>query len=214
MARLPDIIMDQTIDSIVNKTHQIKGKISELVTSYQYPNNNKSQILLAYHSLLAEHHSAIFLLVQNSLYGSAFALVRSLYELLYRAHWVIGCATEKQVEEILEGKDIYPKMYIMVKEIDTAFGIGNYFQNIKKNSWGPMNDYTHSGLRQISRRFEDNEVSPNYETGEIIEVLDGINIALILMGLVFFKEFRKEKAFKVCGEILAEYTADNQQATS
>jgi len=203
--------MEPAINSIIKKTHQFKGKIGDLVTSYEYPNDNKSQILLAYKSLIVEHHNAIFLLVQNALNGSAFALVRSLYEPFYRAHWVVGCATDEQVDKILEGKDVFPKMSVMVEEIDAAFGIGDFFQNIKKNSWGPMNDYTHSGLRQISRRFENNEVSPNYSTEEIIEVLDGINIALILMALVFFKFFRKEDAAKDVEQILYEYSEDKKQ---
>jgi hypothetical protein len=112
-------------------------------------------------------------------------LVRSFYEALYRAHWIIGCASEKQIDEVLKGKDIFPKMYEMVEKIDTAFGIGDFFQNIKKNSWGPMNDYTHSGIRQIGRRFKYDAVEPNYETGEIVEVLNGINVALMLMAIVF-----------------------------
>lgn len=203
--------MEPRISSISEKTSAFKGKLSDLVTGYEYPTDNKSQILLAYHSILAEHHSAIFLLVQNDLHGSAFALVRALYEPLYRAHWIVGCANEAQIDKILEGKDIFPKMYEMVKEIDDAFGIGGFFQNIKKNSWGPMNDYTHSGLRQIGRRFKDNEVAPNYETDEVIEVLDGINIALMLMALLSFKSFGKEEAVKKVEEMLTEYSSGNNQ---
>jgi hypothetical protein len=203
--------MEPRINSIIEKTSDFKGKLSDLVTCYEYPTDNKSQILLAYHSIIAEHHSAIFLLVQNDLHGSAFALVRTLYEPLYRAHWIVGCANEAQVDKILEGKDIFPKMYEMVKEIDDAFGIDGFFQNIKKNSWGPMNDYTHSGLRQIGRRFKDNEVAPNYETDEVIEVLDGINIALMLMALLFFKVFSKEEAVKKVEQMLTEYSSGKNQ---
>lgn len=82
---------------------------------------------------------------------------------------------------------------------------------IKKNSWGPMNDYTHSGSRQISRRFKNNEVSPNYETEEIIEVLNGINIALILLGIVFFRFFGKEDAAREVEHTLDEYSEDKKQ---
>ncbi|MDP2991754.1 MAG: hypothetical protein Q8N82_00150 [Deltaproteobacteria bacterium] len=202
--------MEPEINSIVEKTTKFKRKLGDLVTRYEYPKDPKSQIILAYHSIISEHHSAIFLLIQNELHGSAFALVRSLYEPLYRAHWVVGCASDKQVAELLEDKNIFPKMYDMVKEIDAAFGIGNFFQNIKKNSWGPMNDYTHSGVRQIGRRFKDNEVAPNYETAEIVEVLNGINIALMLIALLFFKAFGKNEAATEVEKMLAEYTAKHK----
>ncbi len=74
-----------------------------------------------------------------------------------------------------------------------AFGIGNFFQNIGKNSWGPMNDYTHSGIRQIGRRFKYNVVEPNYESCEIVEVLNGINVTLMLMAIVFLRRLEKLK---------------------
>jgi hypothetical protein len=198
--------MEPKIYSIFEKTTKFKKKLGDLTTRYEYPTDTKSQILLAYHSILAEHHTAIFLLIQNELHGSAFALVRSLYEPFYRAHWIIGCATDKQVTQVLKGKDVFPKMYDMVEKIDAAFGIGEFFQNIKRNSWGPMNDYTHSGILQIGRRFKDNEVDPNYGTEEIVEVLNGINLALILMALVFFKKFGKLEAVSEVEKMLIEYT--------
>ena len=198
--------MEPELHSIFGKTTKFKRKLGDLVTSYEYPTDPKSQFLLAYHSIMAEHHDAIWLLIQNGLHGSAFALVRSFYEPLYRAHWIIGCATDKQIDEVLKGKDIFPKMYEMVEKIDTAFGIGDFFQDIKKNSWGPMNDYTHSGIRQIGRRFKHYAVEPNYETGEIVEVLNGINVALMLMAIVFFKTFGKIEAASEVEKMLNEYT--------
>jgi len=198
--------MEPKIQSIFEKTIKFKRKLGDLVTSCEYPTDPKSQILLAYHSIMAEHHDAIWLLIQNNLNGSAFALVRCLYELLYRAHWIIGCATAEQVDEVLKGKNIFPKMHEMAEKIDAAFGIGDFFQNIKKNSWGPMNDYTHSGLRQIGRRFKYDAVEPNYETGEIIGVLNGINIALMLMAIVFFKAFGKVEAASEVEKMFIEYT--------
>lgn len=198
--------MEPEIHSIYEKTSKFKKKLGDLVKSYEYPTDPKSLIILAYHSILEEHHEAIWLLIQNDLNGSAFALVRSFYEALYRAHWIIGCASAKQIDEVLKGKDIFPKMYEMMKKIDTAFGIGDFFQNIKKNSWNPMNDYTHSGIRQISRRFKYNVVEPNYETGEIVEVLNGINVALMLMAIVFFKTFGKIEASNAVEKMLTEYT--------
>lgn len=198
--------MEPEIHLIYEKTVKFKKKLGDLVTSYEYPTDPKSQILHAYHSIMAEHHDAIWLLIQKDLNGSAFALVRSFYEALYRTHWIIGCASAKQIDEVLKDKDIFPKMYEMVENIDAAFGIGNFFQNIKKNSWGAMNDYTHSGIRQIGRRFKYNAVEPNYETGEIVEVLNGINVALMLMAIVFLKTFGKIEAARDVEKMLTEYT--------
>lgn len=199
--------MELEIRSLLEKTTRFKRSLGALVTAHEYPTDPKRQLLLAYHSIMSEHHEAICLLIKNGLDGSAFALVRSFYEPFYRAHWIVGCASPKQIDELLHGKDIFPKMHEMVEQIDSAFGIDDFFQNIKKSSWGSMNDYTHSGLRQIGRRFRGNLVEPNYATDEIVEVLDGINIGLLLMGLLFFKVFDRSEAATKVEKLITEYTA-------
>jgi len=198
--------MDPEINAIIQKTIVLKERLGHLVTSYEYPTDKKSQILLAYHSLLAEHHSAIFLLIQNDLCGSAFALVRPVYEILYRAHWIAACASEKHIEDIFDDKDVFPKMRDLVVEIDNAYKTGGLWQTIKKSTWLPMNDYTHSGIRQIGRRFYDNQVLQNYEVCEILEVLNGINITLILVANLFFNVFGKVEACNEVEKLLSNYT--------
>jgi len=197
--------MEPEISSIIKKGIQIKRTIGGMVTKYEYPHGDKNSLLIAYHSILAEHHDAIHLLIQNQLYGSAFALVRALYEPLYCAHWVNACATEKQIEKIIEGIDIFPEMKTMVEEIDQKYGTGNFWQVVKKNSWTAMNDYTHSGMRQIARRFVQYEVEPNYDVAEIKEVLNGTNIALLLMALFFFNVFKKPDEIKSVEKMILEY---------
>jgi hypothetical protein len=190
--------MDSQIDVVIQKTANLKDRLGLLVTKHKYPTDKRSQILLAYHSILAEHHSAIFLLIQNDLCGSAFALARPVYETLYRAHWIAACADETQVKNLFEDKDIFPKMYDLVSQIDKAYNTGDFWQSMKKSTWNPMNDYTHSGLRQVGRRFKNNEVLHNYETDEILEVLNGTNMALLLIANLFFSFFEKDDA---CSEV-------------
>lgn len=198
--------MESEISSIIEKGEKLKGKIGEIVTRYDYPNDNKSLILLAYYSIVVEHHTAIHLLIQNNLYGSAFALVRPIYETLYRAQWVNGCATEEQINKVIKGHDIFPKMNKMVKDIDSAYGTGNFWQMIKSNSWPAMNDYTHTGIRQIGRRFKEDEVLPNYDSGELIEVLNRTNMVLLLMAFFFFNVFTKTKESKEIEQMIMEYS--------
>jgi len=198
--------MESEIISIIEKGARLKCKIGEIVTRYDYPNDNKSLILLAYQSIVIEHQTAIHLLIQNNLCGSAFALVRAIYETLYRAHWVNACATEEQINKVIEGQDIFPKMNKMVKDIDSIYGTGNFWQMIKSNSWPTMNDYTHTGIRQIGRRFKEDEVLPNYDSGELIEVLNGTNMALLLMSFFFFNVFKKTKEIKEIEQMIMEYS--------
>jgi hypothetical protein len=199
--------MDPEILSIIDKGKKLKFQIGEMVRRHEYPQGKKNLILLGYHSIMVEHHDAIHLLIENKLYGSAFALVRAFYEPLYRAHWVHGCATEDQIDKIIEGKDVFPRLKEMVKEIDDAYDTGDFWQNIKDNSWSAMNDYTHSGMRQISNRFGNNEVVSNYERGAIIEVLNGTNMALLLMALFFFHTYMKTNEVKEVENMVINYNS-------
>ncbi|MEW6671621.1 MAG: hypothetical protein AB1427_07950 [Thermodesulfobacteriota bacterium] len=204
--------MESVMKSIIDKGRKLKKEIGEMVKKHEYPHGNKNQLLLGYHSIMVEHHTSIHLLIENKLNGSAFALVRALYEPLYRAHWVHGCATDDQIEKIVEGKDVFPKMKCMVEEIDSAYGTGNFWQEIKNNSWSAMNDYTHSGVRQISNRFDNNEVISNYDMGAIIEVLNGTNMALLLMGLFFFHVFMKTDEINQIREMVINYSNTGENA--
>ncbi len=203
--------MESEISLIIEKGKKLKQTIEEMVTKYNYPQGDKNLILIGYHSILVEHHDSIHLLIQNQLYGSAFALVRALYESLYRAHWVNACATDKQIEKILEGKDIFPTMQTMVEEIDRVDGTGNFWQVVKSNSWTAMNDYAHSGIRQLARRFVQDEVAPNYDLTEVIEALDGTNVALLLMAFFFFKVYEKTEEIKVIEKMILEYSETANQ---
>jgi hypothetical protein len=50
-----------------------------------------------------------------------------------------------------------------------------------------MCSYAHSGALQIARRFTNGEVKPSYSDGEILEVLNVTNTAVILLTIAFFK---------------------------
>jgi hypothetical protein len=202
-------MMNDEITKLIDKSAHMKTALGRIGTRHEYPTDQKSQILLAYHSIMAEHHSAIFLLVQNDLIGSAFSLVRPIYELLYRTHWVVACASDKHIKGIFAGKDVFPKMRDLVTEIDIAYGTGDFWQTIKNDVWTPMNDYTHSGIRQIGRRFTNNQVLQNYDNGEIIEVLNGVNVALILTAHVFFHHFKKPDVCKEVEDVFNSYVSRN-----
>ena len=80
--------MKPKVDKLIDKGEKIRSKIDEIITGYEYPSDNKSLIITAYYSVIIEHHTSIHLLIKNSLYGSAFALVRTIYEPFYKAHWI------------------------------------------------------------------------------------------------------------------------------
>ena len=74
-----------------------------------------------------------------------------------------------------------------------------------------MCSYTHSGLLQITRRFTGDEVKPNYQDGEILEVLNATNIAVILVSRMFFMSVGRQAEADEVEKIMAEYVMPNKR---
>jgi len=170
-----------------NKT--IRDKVIELRSGLGFNvGENKILLLTAYFDTAIEHHGAVDLLIKEKLFGSAFALMRSVAEALYRAAWVNACATPHQLERLLTDDEfIFPRD--MMEKTDTAYASGDFFQNMKKHSWKSMCSYTHTGLLQISRRHgaEDGFIGSNYSEAEILEVLKGSTSFLVILAIIFFR---------------------------
>ena len=201
------------IETIIRKGKTLRNKLLEMLHRHGYASGSKNNLLAAYTDITIEHHESIHLLIDRKLYGSAFALVRPLFETLFRIHWVNKRASGDQIEEIY-GQDNFrfPKMDEMVQMIDESYSSDNFFIDLKLNSWSAMCSYTHSGLLPISRRFTSGDVRPNYETEEILEVLNSSNMAILLITRLFFISMGQAIEAKESEKMILEYrkTANTQ----
>lgn len=118
-----------------------------------------------------EHSRAIVLLVESRLVGSAFSLVRLLFESYARGVWLHQCASEQDIARYTEDKLELP-FAAMLQKIEQleAFSAGN-LSAIKQRSWLAMNSFTHTGFRQVVRRSTSTTVDSNYPEEEIVEAL-------------------------------------------
>jgi hypothetical protein len=91
--------------------------VEQLVTG-EYVDDPRKLLLIAYTDLVLEHHQSIMILLDLQQFGSAFSLVRVLFEAFFRAHWVSGCATDRDVEKLCRKEFIFPAMESMVTDID------------------------------------------------------------------------------------------------
>ena len=153
-----------------------------------YPNDDRIKLLVAYVDVALEHHAAITLLVRNNRCGSAFALVRVVFDALYRALWVRGCATSADIANIVaDTTAAFPNMNALTGAVDQAYGTDGFFAIVKQSGWTAMNDYTHSGLRQLGRRFKGTNVEPTYEQGAIREAVRNTAVFVALLGILLAK---------------------------
>jgi hypothetical protein len=148
--------------------------------------DNRSPILLAYVSVAMEHQEAIVLLARKGLCGSALALVRCIYDILYRAAWICSCAKPDEVTKIWEGRFNFPKIGDMVAAID-ATSDAKFFHNFKTLSWNDQNDFTHTGRLQMHSRFTGDELVSRYPDEMIMAQVSSATMAAILVAVVLLK---------------------------
>ena len=164
--------MTETIKNQLDELAKTVNSIPSILNSdKKFGNTEKETLFLAYHDLDMEHIEALHLLLRKELHGSAFALVRTFYETFYRALWMFAFATDEQVNKIRNGKYDFPNMGSKILELDSYYTGDEFFKNMKQGTWNNMCDYTHSGTCQLSRRWTNNELVPNYNENEILEVI-------------------------------------------
>jgi hypothetical protein len=130
-----------------------------------------------------EHHRAIITLISQALYGSAFSLVRSLFEAYVRGVWLHRSASDADLERFK--KDTLHKEFgTLIRDLEKIDGFESHVLSATKTrSWDALNSYTHSGYLQIVRRNTEATIEPNYAEDEMVEVLDFVNAVGLLSAL-------------------------------
>lgn len=154
----------------------------------QAPGQGERVVLVgSYLDTVIEHHESIILLVRNEKYGSAFALLRPVYESVLRACWVNACATDVQVRDLRSADEhhkIFPHSAELFSQVDGAYGLNEQLQKLK-GKWEAMCSYTHSGLRQLARRGFRGAKRHGYSPRAITEVVDFATSGLVSLARVY-----------------------------
>lgn len=198
--------MTDKVRNQLNELGKIANQISDLIHNGKpFGNTEKQTLFLAYFDIDVEHLQSLYLLISNDFNGSASALVRTFYETFFRALWVNAFATPEQLEKIRNSKFEFKNMGTKIKQLDNHYTGTDFFKNLKDGIWGTMSDYTHSGSYQLSRRWTNGELKPNYTESELLENIIEITKAYLLFANMLFKIHNyKEEEDKVLN-ILIEY---------
>jgi hypothetical protein len=140
-----------------------------------------------YSNLSLDHHTAIILLLRNRIYGSALALVRPVFEAMLRAHWVVGCAKDVEVDPLSEARDFDVMSRVDANRIDAAFQADGFFRQASIDASKAMNAYTHSGLPQLVRQFSGTRVEASYSEPDVQEGLRASAASVLLLGYLLAK---------------------------
>ena len=155
----------------IKKSEALIQWMDQRIDGLEISSDERTRISAACFDIALEHQKAIVLLIANQLIGTAFALVRLLFEAYIRGLWLGKCAKDHEIENYKENR-LEKSFGTLIREIEQVedFQEG-VLSKAKTASWKAMNSYTHSGFFQAVRRNRDETIESNYEEDEIIEVL-------------------------------------------
>src|SRR5215472_9177562 len=96
--------MDARLETALALSADLSKWLDSSIHNLEIPTGDRETIVGALFDQVHEHHKAIYLLLQNSLAGSAFSLVRPMFETFVRGLWLLYCASEKAVEKFKKDK--------------------------------------------------------------------------------------------------------------
>lgn len=122
--------------------------------------------------LCVEHQMALQLLVENGLVGSAFALLRPLYESYIRGVWFARCATDADINAFLDGKQP-PRIDALIVAVEGLDEFeGSQLAETKRQIGVNLNDFTHGGKIQVKARNTADEIVSNFHQDDVIRLLE------------------------------------------
>jgi len=156
-----------------------------ILGKFSFPTDSRTLTVIGFISWLIEHQESILLLITHGNAGSASALLRPVVEGAYRALWINLPATDAEVQKFNEKDKIDLEFGEIATALDSAYAMGDFFQDFKTRAWKHLNSYTHGGMHQVGRRFVNHEVANNYTEEEIYEMTTSAT-TIVLLTISFF----------------------------
>jgi uncharacterized protein DUF6988 len=202
------------LDDISARGAELRTRMRELLLQRGYSGGIKTRVLAGYVDIALEHHAAIWLLMERKLTGSALALVRPVFDCWIRALWINAIADEQQIEQAGNDELKFPpmrQMYDAIKPVysqsDTREDIDKLFQYVER-LWRILSSYTHSGGRQLARRFTGDQVKPNYTELELAQAFNLPTMALMLLMRAFFMSMGDQRDADETSTLVTQYFAE------
>jgi hypothetical protein len=197
--------MSENVQKELDSAGKFGARLEQVVVSKdQFPIDDRNVLLIAYWALMFDYHKGILSLLQAEFFGAAFALVRPVVEANVRCHVALK-GSEEDLKRI-RNDDYMVNFKQIGAKIDADFGLDHlmesFLNDVTRNA---LHSYTHSGLQQLGRRFDGNDIKPNYSDDEIIEVIRVTTSAIFMVTNLVTKHFGFDEDWKKVGEMFEEW---------
>lgn len=169
-------------DEHLNRSECVARFCDDLLANIKVQPSAQVVIALASFHQVFEHHIAIITLLKSNYSGSAFTLLRPIWEGLLRGLWLLHVATDDQIDVVLK-RDEFPGRKHMQDAISAAhekFGGAGLARIVGDKTWDAMCSYAHGGTRPLLRRISADAITPVYTDEEKSELLRGADFFMLL----------------------------------
>ncbi|WP_041963187.1 DUF6988 family protein [Sulfurospirillum cavolei] len=166
------------IEAYTVHNREFLEKLEAALTKIEISDSEQKKMLLAgFVRNALTHYKSINLLIENKLYNSAFALVRVLFEGVVRGCYMYHILDDEAISQMYTSQNwdnFFGMFGDMCQALDNHYG-EDLFVKTKNTAYKMMNDYTHTGVNQIARNFNEvtGQVEADFSEDLICNTLEG-----------------------------------------
>ena len=194
--------MSPELASELKSAEETVRQVKRALNKGKFLDDERTTLVAAFVDQGIEHHAAILFLMRSGFDGSAFALTRSVTEILVRGVWMLACATDDQVQRFVKHDKIDQTLGELSETVDKTCNL-EYFSEFKRQSWKTLNSYAHTGMLQLGRRFHGDKLTPSYTDAERIEVTRAITSCILMLVRPFLAQHGQVDSAKEIDKLMA-----------
>jgi hypothetical protein len=159
------------LEPVIVGACELSNWIAERLNGLEITGERRIFLAVFCYDVVVEHQVGITVLARDRINGSAFALVRPLFDTFVRGAWLRHCATDQQIDKYVKDR-LDLKFGELLDQVESVDGFqSGVFSRLKKKTWRAMNSYTHGGIQQAGRRRSGAYIEPDFPPESVIEVI-------------------------------------------
>ena len=116
-------------------------EVKRALNKGKFLDDERTTLVAAFVHQGIEHHAAILFLIRSGFDGSAFALTRSVTEILVRGVWMLACASAEQVQRFVKHDKIDHTFGELSEAVDRTCDL-ECFSEFKRQNWKTLSKAT------------------------------------------------------------------------
>src|SRR3990167_9583604 len=97
-------MVNNTVNTVLASAETLVARRRQELPGLKIAATDRNCLSAACFDQAFEYHEAIILLVRQSLFGAALALVRPMFEIYIRGIWIGQCASDAELERFRKGR--------------------------------------------------------------------------------------------------------------